>query len=126
MWEGTKPLDSLLPDLLPPALLRVSVSKPLDELGRLSAVAFSATSYEVLEGVRPAPRHRDQVIRFQLDVGGSPAAILAGVPIALEDLEAERVGDFAHLLFQANHVYRQHGVNNDASVRTVQQEAELF
>ena len=38
----------------------------------------------------------------------------------------ERVGDFAHLLFQANHVYRQHRVSNDAPVRTVQQEAELY
>jgi hypothetical protein len=113
--------DSLLPDLLPPALFRVPVRKPLDELGRFSAVALSATSYEVLEGVRSAPRHRDQVIHFQLDVGGSPAAVLAGMPIALEDLEAESIGDFANLFFQADHLDRQYRVGKNASVRTVQQ-----
>ena len=39
-----KALDSLVPDLLAPALFGVPLGKSLDELSRLSAVAFSLSS----------------------------------------------------------------------------------
>jgi hypothetical protein len=57
------------------------------------------------------------VLHFQLDLRNPPTAILTGVLIALEDLKAERVGDFANLFFQADHLYRQHGVGDNAPMR---------
>src|SRR5580658_8513802 len=85
----------------------------------LAAIAVMARAYDVLPRRHPTARARDHVVEIELGARQFLVAVLAGVAVAGEDVEARE----AHLAFRHALVRRQQQDAGDADEAVYDAEA---